>query len=91
VWHVPGTASALHRDRVADGDDVGATGVFFTDGSVFSREGTELVDDATGTMWNVLGEAVRGPRKGERLEPVTHLDTFWFAWSSYQPETALIG
>ena len=82
---------ALHRDRVADGDDVGATGVFFTDGSVFSREGTKLVDDATGTMWNVLGEAVRGPRKGERFEPVTHLDTFWFAWSSYQPETALIG
>ena len=47
VWHVPGTASALHRQRVADGDDVGATGVFFTDGSVFSRVGTELVDDAT--------------------------------------------
>ena len=91
AWHVPGTASALHRDRVADGDDVGATGVFFTDGSVFSRDGTELVDDATGTRWNVLGEAVNGPRKGERLEPVTHLDTFWFAWSSYRPETALVG
>jgi hypothetical protein len=91
VWHVAGTASALHRDRVADGDEVGATGVFFTDGSVFSREGTGVVDDATGTRWNVLGEAVRGPRKGERLEPVTHLDTFWFAWSGYRPETALIG
>ena len=91
AWHVPGTASALHRDRVADGDDVGATGVFFTDGSVFRRDGTELVDEATGTTWNVLGEAVRGPRAGERLEPVTHLDTFWFAWSSYQPETALVG
>jgi hypothetical protein len=91
VWHVPGTASALHRERVADGDDVGATGVFFTDGSVFSRDGKELVDEATGTRWNVLGEAVRGPRTGERLEPVTHLDTFWFAWSSYRPETALVG
>jgi hypothetical protein len=91
AWHVSGTASALHRDRVADGDDVGATGVFFTDGSVFSRDGTELVDDTTGTRWNVLGEAVRGPRTGERLKPVTHLDTFWFAWSSYRPETALVG
>jgi hypothetical protein len=91
AWYVPGTASALHRDRVADGDDVGATGVFFTDGSVFSRDGTGFVDDATGTTWNVLGEAVRGPRLGERLEPVTHLDTFWFAWSSYRPETALVG
>jgi len=91
VWHVPGTASALHRERVADGDDVGATGVFFTDGSVFSRDGEELVDEATGTRWNVLGEAVSGPRTGERLEPVTHLDTFWFAWSSYRPDTALVG
>ncbi|MGH9259415.1 MAG: DUF3179 domain-containing protein [Acidimicrobiales bacterium] len=91
AWHVPGTASALHRERVADGDDVGATGVFFTDGSVFARDGPVFVDDATGTTWNVLGEAVRGPRKGEHLEPVTHLDTFWFAWSSYRPETALVG
>jgi len=91
VWHVPGTASALDRDRVADGDDVGATGVFFTDGSAFSRNGTEFVDHATGTTWNVLGEAVRGPRTGEHLEPVTHLDTFWFAWSSYRSETALFG
>ncbi len=91
AWHVPGTASALHRERVADGDDNGATGVFFTDGSVFSRRGTELVDDATDTTWNILGEAVRGPRKGEHLEPVTHLDTFWFAWSSYRPQTALVG
>jgi hypothetical protein len=91
VWHVPGTASALHRDRVADGDDVGATGVFFTDGSAFSRDGEELVDEATGTRWNILGEAVSGPRTGERLEPVTHLDTFWFAWSSYRPDTVLVG
>jgi hypothetical protein len=91
AWHVPGTASALQRERVAEGDDVGATGVFFTDGSTFTREGAGFVDDETGTTWNVLGEAVRGPRQGERLEPVTHLDTFWFAWSTYRPETALIG
>jgi hypothetical protein len=91
VWHVPGTASALHGERVVDGEDVGATGVFFTDGSAFSRDGAWFVDDATGTTWNVLGEAVRGPRTGERLEPVPHLDTFWFAWSSYRPGTALVG
>jgi hypothetical protein len=91
VWHVPGTASALHRDRVADGEDVGATGVFFTDGQAFSRDGDELVEDDTGARWSVLGEAVSGPRAGERLEPVAHLDTFWFAWSSHHPETALVG
>jgi hypothetical protein len=41
--------------------------------------------------WNLLGEAVRGPRQGARLAPVTHLDTFWFACSSYRPETTFVG
>jgi hypothetical protein len=50
----------------AAGAVAGATGVFFSDGSVLSRDGTGVVDDATGTTWNLLGEAVRGPRQGAR-------------------------
>lgn len=47
------------------------------------------MDDRTGPTWNILGEAVDGPAAGERLEPVTHVDTFWFAWSMYRPATGL--
>ncbi|NUR07391.1 MAG: DUF3179 domain-containing protein, partial [Nocardioidaceae bacterium] len=43
----------------------------------------------SGSRWNVLGEAVAGPLRGRRLEPVTHLDTFWFAWVAFQPGTTL--
>lgn len=94
IWHIPGTASALHRQNVADGGDVGAAGVFWAEheGTVlsFSRRGIEFVDEQTGSTWNVLGEAVAGPLAGERLEPIFHLDTFWFAWSAYRPDTALV-
>lgn len=98
IWHAPGTASALHRPRVADGDDVGASGVFYadrvTDGRPapprFERAGNSFVDERGGT-WNLLGEAVDGPLRGARLEPVPHVDTFWFAWSTYRPGARLLG
>ncbi|MBT8198242.1 MAG: DUF3179 domain-containing protein [Acidimicrobiia bacterium] len=93
LWS-PGQASALAGETVATGRDVGTAGVFspVVDGApaTFSVD-TEggFVDDITGTTWNVLGEAVAGPLEGSTLERIPHLDTFWFAWSSFQPETLL--
>lgn len=94
LWHAPGTSSALQAREVAGGDDVGATGVFAAEhgGRVlrFTRHGARFVDDRTGTTWNILGEAVAGPLAGERLRPVPHVDTFWFAWSTYRPGTVVL-
>ena len=39
---------------------------------------------------DVLGRAVAGPLKGAQLTPVEHLDTFWFAWVTFHPDTELI-
>lgn len=79
---------------MAEGRDVGATGVFVpvAGGRELSFEpgGDGFVDDETGSRWNVLGQAVDGPLDGTTLEPVTHLDTFWFAWSSFQPDTEIV-
>jgi Protein of unknown function (DUF3179) len=55
----------------------------------FTPRGTGFRDAQTGSMWNVLGQAAAGPLKGHRLRPVTHLDTFWFAWVAFQPQTRL--
>ena len=95
AWWTEGTSSALDASNVADGYDVGATGVFLT-----QADGTELtfvaaadglfVDDQTGSTWNVLGQAVSGELEGTRLEALPHVDTFWFAWSTFQPDTALV-
>jgi len=94
VWHRPGQRSALDKDRIAEGQDIGTVGVFDPRiaGRVlsFTATGSGFRDQQTGSTWNVLGQATSGPLAGKRLRPVTHLDTFWFAWVAFQPETRLI-
>jgi hypothetical protein len=93
VFHQPGLASALDRAAVATGRDVGQTGVFVprADGEELTFRATDggFVDEETGSVWTLAGEAVQGPLAGFRLEPVPHLNTFWFAWSAYYPETGV--
>jgi len=92
----PGTSSALDGEAIADGADVGAVGVF--DASLDGRtldfesgpDGT-IIDRQTGSTWSVLGQATSGPLSGRQLEPVAHIDTFWFAWARYHPETDVLG
>ncbi len=96
AWWTPGTSSALDSASIASGDDVGATGVFepVADGTdlTFSRnDDATFIDDQTGSTWNVLGEAVGGQLAGTRLDAIAHVDTFWFAWSAFRPDTAVIG
>lgn len=90
-----GTASALQDVSIADGVDVGATGVFVpeVDGVALTFTGNDddtFTDDQTGSTWNILGTAVAGELSGARLEAYAHVDTFWFAWSTFRPDTEVI-
>ena len=94
LWHRPGQTSALDTPSIAGGEDIGTVGVFdpVVDGRRLhftSRQGF-FEDEETGTRWDVLGRAVAGPLKGSQLEPYQHLDTFWFAWVAFNPDTELI-
>jgi hypothetical protein len=93
VWWAPGTASALDEGAIADGDDIGATGVFVPviDGVAltFTASDGGFTDDQTGSAWNLFGAAVSGPLTGRQLVPVAHVDTFWFAWSAFRPDTVV--
>jgi hypothetical protein len=93
LWKA-GQATALESDRIEGGRDVGSSAVFLpiVDGEMltFTAAGDEFVDDQTGSTWNIAGEAVAGPLSGSRLEQINHLDTFWFAWATYQPGTELV-
>jgi hypothetical protein len=95
VFWKPGQASALDSSGVAAGRDVGSVRVFRpqVEEQNLTFEPTEngYVDSETGSEWNILGEATAGPLAGETLEPIPHLDTFWFAWLSYNPATELKG
>lgn len=93
VLHIPGTASGLEAGNVAGGRDVGAVGVFrpVVDGEKlsFSRDGDGFVDEETGSRWDIFGLAASGPLEGTQLEQIEHVDTFWFAWAAYSPDTRI--
>jgi hypothetical protein len=94
LWK-PGQSSALDAAGIGAGRDVGSVGVFRpeVDGQHLTLEagGDGFEDIETGSSWNILGEAISGPLEGKKLEPIAHLDTFWFAWLSYNPATGFSG
>lgn len=93
LWKA-GQSTALEEERVDTGRDVGTVGVFLpvVEGQTltFSAADGAFLDAETRSTWNVAGEAINGELAGARLERVPHLDTFWFAWATYQPGTVLV-
>ena len=48
-------------------------------------------DDATGSRWNLgTGRAVSGELEGATLEELPVTRVFWFAWSSFYPNTSVL-
>jgi len=90
----PGLTSALDTESLAEARAVGATGAFSpnVDGQRLTFTATDMgfTDAETGSSWNVLGQATSGPLTGTSLERIDHVDTFWFAWSAFQPETSVV-
>ncbi len=48
----------------------------------------DLVDNE-GTVWNILGEAVSGPRTGQKLRPTVSYNAYWFSWGSLYPDVPI--
>lgn len=94
VWNLPGASSALDGDALSGGLDVGSTGVFerTLDGLLlrFSRTGGGFTDDRTGSTWDLFGRATAGELAGRRLRPREFVDTFWFAWGTFEPESRIV-
>ena len=94
IFWKAGQASALDEGILEEGRDVGSVGVFSraVDGQflTFAVGDDQFVDEETGSVWLISGEAISGPLEGSSLDRVEHLDTFWFSWSTYQPDTVLI-
>ena len=88
-----GTASALDSARISEGEDIGAVGIFSRElkGEVleFTRMDSGITDKQTLSTWNLLGQAVAGELAGERLEPIVHDNTLWFAWAAFKPDTRI--
>jgi hypothetical protein len=95
AFWAPGTASALDARVIAEGRDVGSSGVF--DRRLgervlrFEAAGDgRFTDRETNSTWDILGRAVAGPMRGQQLTPIVHGNHFWFAWGAFKPETELV-
>jgi hypothetical protein len=91
---------SLINDRLEDTpivvvvDSVSQAIKFFireTDGQIltFNHNGNALVDQETGSVWNFEGLAISGSLEGTQLEEIPGLPSYWFAWVTFHPETAL--
>ncbi len=75
----------VHR-RQLDGQEL----VFGNQGALWGNAMTWW-DHDTGSIWSQpLGEAILGPRTGDRLELIPSTLTTWNAWRTAHPETAAL-
>ena len=94
VFHQDGMSSALSESDIGTARDIGSVGVFhrMVEGETltFQPDGNgRFLDDQTGSLWNIRGQATEGPLAGASLVPHVAFDHFWFAWAAFLPDTEL--
>ncbi|MXY20655.1 MAG: DUF3179 domain-containing protein [Dehalococcoidia bacterium] len=93
IFYAPDTLSAFLGEFASDSPAVGSTGVYNPnlDGRrlTFEAKGGSIVDEQTGSEWNIFGKATSGPLEGSVLSPFIHANHFWFAWRVFYPDTAV--
>jgi len=95
-WGAPDTADPLDAPVIAQGQAIG-TGIAFdrrVDGQTLTfapaDDGT-FTDQETGSTWSILGTSTAGPLEGTTLDPIIHLNEFWFAWAAFNEGSPVYG
>ena len=52
-----------------------------------SEDPFQMKDSKTGSVWNIKGEAISGQLVGTRLKQISAYTAFWFAWSTFWPQS----
>lgn len=90
-----GSVSALDQAEIDDSTDVGMAGLFERtldrDVLTFSVDDGMIIDDQTGSSWNIFGTAIAGELEGSQLRQINAFPHFWFAWAAFNPTTQLYG
>lgn len=91
VFWAEGTASALDTSSIPEGRDVGAAVAYSrllnNQTLTFKFSEGKIIDEQTGSEWNIFGQAISGELKGKQLAPVVSINHFWFSWAAFRPET----
>jgi hypothetical protein len=95
VFWQAGTASALDAATISRGADVGAAVAYVPVASgqrlTFRTVDGEIEDAETGTRWSIAGRGLAGPLAGTHLEVGVAIDSFWFDWAAFHPDTRVFG
>ncbi len=95
IFYEPGTISTLDARKISESRSVGAASVLVPRlGGLeldFEYRDGAFVDTNTGSKWNILGMAIEGPLKGQRLPSRFHTESLWFYWAAINPETTIYG
>ena len=59
--------------------------------SEFKLRDGRIADTATGSIWNLFGEAAEGPLAGSCLAPLSRGEHFAFAWLAFHPDADVYG
>jgi hypothetical protein len=95
IFSREGTLSVLDAGRIEDARQIPSATAYERrlDGDTLTfrlRDGA-IVDDQTGSTWNLLGQAVAGEFKGARLPPAPSGVHFAFAWLAFNPDSTIFG
>ena len=53
-------------------------------------DGRIAADLQSGSLWDLAGRAIAGPRQGQQLTPIAHFNKlFWFSWALFKPHSRL--
>lgn len=86
VTYCPLCNSALAYDR-----RVGERLVSFGTSGMLWNSALVMYDRQTESLWShFTGQAIAGELAGSRLEAIPHVDTFWFAWGVFRPDTSVV-
>ncbi len=93
VFSFATAASALDKRSISASRAIPATAIYDAvhDGQELKFELKDglAVDVQTGSSWNVLGYAERGPLQGQRLKQLDSGVHFAFAWLAFDPEAEI--
>jgi len=93
IFHIDGARSAMDAAQIDQSRKDGTTGVFssIVDDKIlaFSFKDDTIIDNQTGSRWNISGKSVGGPLEGQQLKPLIYGDYFAFAWLVFWPETEI--
>ena len=95
IFWMQGTVSALDAAQIPDSFDVGAAAAYVPVAGgrhlTFVAKDGHIVDEETGSQWSISGRAVDGPLAGTQLDVAVAIDSFWFDWAAFHPQTQIFG